>query len=188
MSSFLSLRQPRKKTSSTSLAQSLKCSRSRIVQSPATSESYCSLQPVSAAAAFTLRITEQMGFRKFISKVEIFDGCYNERICGYTGIRMTLLKALTFKCGRSRLAGRNLDFTVACRSHHRLPWGRWCVGAEGMKDIKFIQQTVPFPFSKVSSLTAVKCINANTDESCLNQTPQDAYCIRSTEIPQQNFS
>lgn len=73
------------------------------MQSSAIFESYCSLQTVSAVAAFTLRITEQMGFWKFTSKVRMFDGCYNERICGYTGIHMTLLKALTFKYERSVL-------------------------------------------------------------------------------------
>lgn len=77
-------------TSRTSLAQSLQCSCSGIVQSTAISESYCTLQTVSAVSALTLIITKQMGFWKFTSKFEIFDGCYNERICDYTGIHNTL--------------------------------------------------------------------------------------------------
>lgn len=60
------------------------------MQSTAISESCCSLETVSGVAAFTLKITEQMGFSKLTSKVEMFDGCYNENICDYTGIPITL--------------------------------------------------------------------------------------------------
>ena len=47
-------------------------------------------------AAFTLRITKEMGFRKFTSKVSMVDGCYNEGICGYTGNSNDTIKRANF--------------------------------------------------------------------------------------------
>lgn len=116
---FLSLYQPGE-TSSTSQAQSLKCSCSGIVQSTAISESYCSLQTVSGVAAFTLKVTEQMGFSKFTSKVEMFDGCYNEKICDYTGIHRTLelqnMRALYF-FDTMKVCWMGIDFSVAYKNY-----------------------------------------------------------------------
>lgn len=51
-------------------------------------------------AAFSLKITEQMGFWKFASKAVMFKGGYNETSCGYTGIHMTLFNASALKYDR----------------------------------------------------------------------------------------
>lgn len=68
----------------------LLCTRARAIR-----WNFCSTLRFTAAAAFPLKLSEQTGLWKFTSKVRMFDGRYNERVCDHAGIPGPLLKAQT---------------------------------------------------------------------------------------------